>query len=94
MINGLLIVCDIVQVKDYDYYGAYNVKINHNYKYNELLGKEYTFDFPPHHGVVRYSTKSKWCVSVECVTVLETSCQRLNSLLCVYSVFFFFLNLD
>uniref|UniRef100_A0A3Q3LUE0 Sarcosine dehydrogenase n=1 Tax=Mastacembelus armatus TaxID=205130 RepID=A0A3Q3LUE0_9TELE len=24
-----------------------------NYKYNELLGKEYTFDFPPHHDVVR-----------------------------------------
>uniref|UniRef100_A0A3Q3LRL6 Sarcosine dehydrogenase, mitochondrial n=1 Tax=Mastacembelus armatus TaxID=205130 RepID=A0A3Q3LRL6_9TELE len=40
-------------VKDYDYYGAYEVKKHVNYKYNELLGKEYTFDFPPHHDVVR-----------------------------------------
>uniref|UniRef100_A0A8C4II14 Sarcosine dehydrogenase n=1 Tax=Dicentrarchus labrax TaxID=13489 RepID=A0A8C4II14_DICLA len=39
-------------VKDYDYYGAYDIKKNVNYKYNELLGKEYTFDFPPHHDVV------------------------------------------
>ncbi|XP_030599241.1 sarcosine dehydrogenase, mitochondrial [Archocentrus centrarchus] len=42
-----------VPVKDYDYYGAYDAKINVNYKYNELLGKEYTFDFPPHHGVIK-----------------------------------------
>ncbi|KAM6902878.1 sarcosine dehydrogenase, mitochondrial isoform 1-T2 [Xenentodon cancila] len=40
-------------VKDYDYYGAYDVKKNENYKYNELLGKEYTFDFPPHHDVIK-----------------------------------------
>ncbi|KAK5878785.1 hypothetical protein CesoFtcFv8_024163 [Champsocephalus esox] len=40
-------------VKDYDYYGAYDVKKNENYKYNELLGKEYTFDFPPHHEVIK-----------------------------------------
>lgn len=44
----------LLQVKDYDYYGAYDVKMNVNYKYNNLLGKEYTFDFPPHHDVVRY----------------------------------------
>ncbi|XP_072227952.1 sarcosine dehydrogenase, mitochondrial [Leuresthes tenuis] len=40
-------------VKDYDYYGAYDLKKNVNYKYNELLGKEYTFDFPPHHDVIK-----------------------------------------
>ncbi|KAM4719186.1 sarcosine dehydrogenase, mitochondrial isoform 2-T2 [Anableps anableps] len=38
-------------VKDYDYYGAYNIRSNENYKYKKLLGKEYTFDFPPHHDV-------------------------------------------
>uniref|UniRef100_A0A672IZV7 Sarcosine dehydrogenase n=1 Tax=Salarias fasciatus TaxID=181472 RepID=A0A672IZV7_SALFA len=40
-------------LKDYDYYGCYDVKKNENYKYNELLGKEYTFDFPPHHDVIK-----------------------------------------
>ncbi|KAM9841564.1 sarcosine dehydrogenase, mitochondrial [Aulostomus maculatus] len=40
-------------VKDYDYYGAYDIKKNVNYKYNDLLGKEYTFDFPPHHDVIK-----------------------------------------
>ncbi|TKS84597.1 Sarcosine dehydrogenase, mitochondrial [Collichthys lucidus] len=47
-------------VKDYDYYGAYDIKKNENYKYNELLGKEYTFDFPPHHDVgTRFLTGNK-----------------------------------
>uniref|UniRef100_A0A1A8PTX8 Sarcosine dehydrogenase, mitochondrial n=3 Tax=Nothobranchius TaxID=28779 RepID=A0A1A8PTX8_9TELE len=40
-------------VKDYDYYGAYGIRTNVNYKYNELLGKEYTFNFPPHHDVIK-----------------------------------------
>uniref|UniRef100_A0A674P1W0 Sarcosine dehydrogenase, mitochondrial n=2 Tax=Takifugu rubripes TaxID=31033 RepID=A0A674P1W0_TAKRU len=40
-------------VKDYDYYGAYETKKHVNYKYNELLGREYTFDFPPHHDVIK-----------------------------------------
>ncbi|XP_032396219.1 sarcosine dehydrogenase, mitochondrial [Etheostoma spectabile] len=40
-------------VKDYDYYGAYDIKKNVNYKYKVLLGKEYTFDFPPHHDVIK-----------------------------------------
>lgn len=40
-------------VIDYDYYGAYDLKRNVNYKYNELLGREYTFDFPPHHEVIK-----------------------------------------
>lgn len=40
-------------VKDYDYYGAYDTPKNVNYKYNKLLGREYTFDFPPHHDVIK-----------------------------------------
>ncbi|XP_066569219.1 sarcosine dehydrogenase, mitochondrial [Amia ocellicauda] len=40
-------------VLDYDYYGAYDASKNHNYKYNELLTREYTFDFPPHHDLIR-----------------------------------------
>lgn len=43
----------VIKVKDYDYYGAYDTQKNMNYKYNTLLGREYTFDFPPHHDVVR-----------------------------------------
>ncbi|XP_027881086.1 sarcosine dehydrogenase, mitochondrial [Xiphophorus couchianus] len=39
--------------KNYDYYGAYNIRNNENYRYKELLGKEYTFDFPPHHDVIK-----------------------------------------
>ncbi|XP_032425319.1 sarcosine dehydrogenase, mitochondrial isoform X1 [Xiphophorus hellerii] len=39
--------------KNYDYYGAYNIRNNENYIYKELLGKEYTFDFPPHHDVIK-----------------------------------------
>ncbi|KAK7126088.1 hypothetical protein R3I93_021462 [Phoxinus phoxinus] len=41
------------QVLDYDYYGAYDVPKNTENKYSEILGKEYTFDFPPHHDVIR-----------------------------------------
>uniref|UniRef100_A0A7N6AG56 Sarcosine dehydrogenase, mitochondrial n=1 Tax=Anabas testudineus TaxID=64144 RepID=A0A7N6AG56_ANATE len=40
-------------VKNYDFYGAYENKKNVNYKYSELLSKEYTFDFPPHHDVIK-----------------------------------------
>uniref|UniRef100_A0A8C7JAL2 Sarcosine dehydrogenase, mitochondrial n=1 Tax=Oncorhynchus kisutch TaxID=8019 RepID=A0A8C7JAL2_ONCKI len=40
-------------VLDYDWYGAYDISKNQNYKYNELLGKEYTFDYPPHHHVIK-----------------------------------------
>uniref|UniRef100_A0AAX7U4R2 Sarcosine dehydrogenase, mitochondrial n=1 Tax=Astatotilapia calliptera TaxID=8154 RepID=A0AAX7U4R2_ASTCA len=43
----------LISVKDYDYYGAYDVKRNEKYKYDELLGQEYTFDFPPHHDVIK-----------------------------------------
>ncbi|CAB1318141.1 unnamed protein product, partial [Coregonus sp. 'balchen'] len=41
------------KVLDYDWYGAYDISKNQNYKYNELLGKEYTFDYPPHHHVIK-----------------------------------------
>lgn len=41
-----------IQVKEYDYYGAYDVEKHKDYKYNELLGDDYTFDFPPHHDIV------------------------------------------
>uniref|UniRef100_A0A671T0R6 Sarcosine dehydrogenase n=1 Tax=Sinocyclocheilus anshuiensis TaxID=1608454 RepID=A0A671T0R6_9TELE len=34
-----------------DMYG-YDIRYNTDYKYSEILGKEYTFDFPPHHDVV------------------------------------------
>lgn len=47
------------KVKDYDYYGAYDIKRNQQDKYNELLGKEYTFDFPPHHDVVRVEPRRR-----------------------------------
>lgn len=40
-------------VLNYDYYGAYDIEKNQNYKYNELLGREYTFDFPAHHDVIK-----------------------------------------
>nr|XP_056716394.1 sarcosine dehydrogenase, mitochondrial [Euleptes europaea] len=41
------------QVLDYDYYGAYGHKPHQDYAYNQLLSDEYTFDFPPHHKVIR-----------------------------------------
>ncbi|XP_078082261.1 sarcosine dehydrogenase, mitochondrial [Mustelus asterias] len=33
----------------YDYYGAYGNKQHEDYRYNQLLRDDYTFDFPPHH---------------------------------------------
>lgn len=41
-----------LQVLDYDYYGAYGQERHRDYTYNQLLGDEYTFDFPPHHDIV------------------------------------------
>ncbi|XP_068608878.1 sarcosine dehydrogenase, mitochondrial-like [Brachionichthys hirsutus] len=40
-------------VKDYDYYGVYDFKEHVDYKYRELLAREYTFDFPAHHDVIK-----------------------------------------
>ncbi|XP_068925341.1 sarcosine dehydrogenase, mitochondrial [Petaurus breviceps papuanus] len=37
----------------YDYYGAYAHQRHEDYKYNRLLGDEYTFDFPPHHDIIQ-----------------------------------------
>uniref|UniRef100_A0A8C5FI04 Sarcosine dehydrogenase n=1 Tax=Gadus morhua TaxID=8049 RepID=A0A8C5FI04_GADMO len=37
----------------YDYYGAYDGPKNTDDKYRALLGKEYTFDFPSHHHVLK-----------------------------------------
>lgn len=41
-----------LQVQDYDYYGAYGQTLRKDSEYQQLLGAEYTFDFPPHHHVV------------------------------------------
>uniref|UniRef100_A0A8U8CBH1 Sarcosine dehydrogenase, mitochondrial n=1 Tax=Geospiza parvula TaxID=87175 RepID=A0A8U8CBH1_GEOPR len=40
-------------VLDYDYYGAYGHERHRDYTYNRLLGDEYTFDFPPHHDIIK-----------------------------------------
>ncbi|XP_063066842.1 sarcosine dehydrogenase, mitochondrial [Engraulis encrasicolus] len=40
-------------VLNYDYYGAYDIPKNSGYKYNDLLGDEYTFGYPPHHDVIK-----------------------------------------
>ncbi|XP_053329646.1 sarcosine dehydrogenase, mitochondrial isoform X2 [Spea bombifrons] len=40
-------------VLDYDYYGAYGHQPHQDYSYSQLLEKEYTFGFPPHHDVIR-----------------------------------------
>uniref|UniRef100_A0A8D2LDF7 Sarcosine dehydrogenase, mitochondrial n=2 Tax=Varanus komodoensis TaxID=61221 RepID=A0A8D2LDF7_VARKO len=37
----------------YDYYGAYGQPTRGDYIYNQLLSDEYTFDFPPHHEIIR-----------------------------------------
>lgn len=40
-------------VLDYDYYGAYGHQAHGDHAYGRLLAQEYTFDFPPHHDVIR-----------------------------------------
>ncbi|KAJ8797498.1 hypothetical protein J1605_017230 [Eschrichtius robustus] len=40
-------------VLPYDYYGAYRQRAHEDYVYGRLLGHEYTFDFPPHHDVIK-----------------------------------------
>ncbi|XP_018084950.1 sarcosine dehydrogenase, mitochondrial isoform X2 [Xenopus laevis] len=40
-------------VLDYDYYSAYGLEPHQDYLYTQLLEKEYTFSFPPHHDVIR-----------------------------------------
>uniref|UniRef100_A0A8I3NJE2 Sarcosine dehydrogenase, mitochondrial n=2 Tax=Canis lupus familiaris TaxID=9615 RepID=A0A8I3NJE2_CANLF len=41
------------EVLQYDYYGAYGNQAHEDYTYGCLLGDEYTFDFPPHHDVIK-----------------------------------------
>ena len=40
----------------YDYYGAYDNKLNKHYEYRDKLEQDYTFGFPQHHAKV-YITK-------------------------------------
>uniref|UniRef100_A0A670YMR8 Sarcosine dehydrogenase, mitochondrial n=1 Tax=Pseudonaja textilis TaxID=8673 RepID=A0A670YMR8_PSETE len=40
-------------VPDYNYYGAYGHPPCEEDAYRQLLSKEYTFDFPPHHSIIR-----------------------------------------
>ena len=40
------------QLNEYDYYGAYGNERNIS-EYEDLLTKDYTFDFPRHHDIVR-----------------------------------------
>lgn len=42
-----------VNVPPYDYYGNYGSPKNEDDKYAKLLEKDYTFDFPQHHEIVR-----------------------------------------
>ncbi|XP_045702020.1 sarcosine dehydrogenase, mitochondrial isoform X2 [Phyllostomus hastatus] len=41
------------EVLPYDYYGAYGHQAHTDYAYNRLLQDDYTFDFPPHHDVIK-----------------------------------------
>ncbi|GAB5580352.1 sarcosine dehydrogenase [Prionailurus iriomotensis] len=41
------------EVLRYDYYGAYGNRMHEDHAYGRLLGDEYTFDFPPHHDVIK-----------------------------------------
>ncbi|XP_037082640.1 sarcosine dehydrogenase, mitochondrial-like [Pollicipes pollicipes] len=37
----------------YDWYGAYGTPVHQEHTYYDLLKHEYSFDFPPHHNVIR-----------------------------------------
>ncbi|XP_022101049.1 sarcosine dehydrogenase, mitochondrial-like [Acanthaster planci] len=39
-------------VLKYDYYGYYDHPKHENYRYKQLLGDDYTFDFPKHHNII------------------------------------------
>ena len=39
-------------LRDYDYYGAYDITKHLDYGYKSLLEEDYTFDFPQCHDVV------------------------------------------
>ncbi|MEE6505305.1 hypothetical protein FKM82_005491 [Ascaphus truei] len=40
-------------ILEYDFYGAYGKIPHKDYTYSQLLEKEYTFNFPPHHDVIK-----------------------------------------
>ncbi|XP_036892389.1 sarcosine dehydrogenase, mitochondrial isoform X1 [Sturnira hondurensis] len=40
-------------VLHYDYYGAYGQQAHQDYTYHRLLQGDHTFDFPPHHDVIK-----------------------------------------
>ncbi|XP_048469382.1 LOW QUALITY PROTEIN: sarcosine dehydrogenase, mitochondrial-like [Rhincodon typus] len=40
-------------ILNYDYYGFYGNKRHEDYRYNQLLRDDYTFDFPPHHNQIK-----------------------------------------
>ncbi|XP_015449825.1 sarcosine dehydrogenase, mitochondrial isoform X4 [Pteropus alecto] len=40
-------------VLPYDYYGAYGNRAHQDHAYGKLLADEHTFDFPPHHDVIK-----------------------------------------
>ncbi|UYV82994.1 SARDH [Cordylochernes scorpioides] len=40
-------------VKEYDYYGNYDVSRHKDYKYEEKLKQDYSFDFPKHHYLIK-----------------------------------------
>ncbi|XP_038046072.1 sarcosine dehydrogenase, mitochondrial-like [Patiria miniata] len=39
-------------VLKYDFYGYYGTPEHENYRYKQLLGDDYTFDFPKHHDII------------------------------------------
>lgn len=42
------------KVKEYDWYGSYeDTPVHEDYIYNELLGNDYTYDFPKHFDVIK-----------------------------------------
>lgn len=42
----------VVHLRKYDYYGAYDNERHEKYLYRDLLEQEYTFDFPKHHDII------------------------------------------
>ena len=60
---------------EYDWYGSYDVPENENYSYNELLGDDYTYEFPKHFDIVS--------VILWCVCVLSVCCVCVCLCLCV-----------
>ncbi|XP_059494222.1 sarcosine dehydrogenase, mitochondrial isoform X2 [Stegostoma tigrinum] len=45
-------------ILNYDYYGFYGNKRHEDYRYNQLLCDDYTFDFPPHHNQIKSECES------------------------------------